>query len=136
MKTFVEYCKDYILDNIDDHEGRMVYLCDLGFELTEEPNASGTLTYCRKEALDYISEWIDDAADYFDYEKSKCGTNRNPFENPEAYMVCMVIEGVRAIIDAAIEHLNLDQDEKVELSQELINDIKEFIEDFDKVKLF
>ena len=45
METFIDYCKNYVLEHIDGYEGQEVYLCDLGFTLTEGPNCDGTLTY-------------------------------------------------------------------------------------------
>lgn len=138
MEDFVTYCKNYIADNIDEHEGEKVYLCDFGFALTEYPNCNGTLTYSREEAKDYIREWWDEADDYFQYEKDNFGTSRNPFENPEAYMVCMVIEGVRTLIDRAITALGLDDqwNDEVELTADLIAKIKGAVEEYNDDKLF
>lgn len=126
METFIDYCKNYVLENIDKYEGQEVYLCDLGFTLTEYPNCNGTLTYSREEAKNYIREWWDEADDYFQYEKGNFGTPRNPFENPEAYMVCMVVEGVLALIDDAVDTLGMNDqwNDEVELTADLIEKIK------------
>lgn len=138
METFIDYCKNYVLENIDGYEGHEVYLCDLGFTLTEYPNCSGTLTYSRERAKEYLKEWYDEADDYFKYEKDNFGTPRNPFENPEAYMVCMVIEGVRALIDDAVDTLGMNDqwNDEVELTADLIEKIKGAVEDFDDERLF
>ena len=141
MEDFITYCKSYIADNIDEHEGEEVYLCDFGFELTEYPNCNGTLTFNREKAMDYLREWWWDAADYFEYETDNFGENlHNPFDNPEAYMVCMVIEGVRAMIDRAISELGLDDqwNDEVELTADLIEKIKGAVEEmeFDDDKVF
>ena len=132
MEDFVTYCKNYIADNIDEHEGENVYLCDFGFELTEGPNMDGTLTYSTAKAMDYLAEWRWDAADYWKYEKDNFGENlHNPFDNPEAYMVCMVIEG-------AIWKVGLDDqwNDEVELTADLIEKIKGAVEEFDGDSLF
>lgn len=140
MEDFVTYCKNYIADNIDEYEGREVYLCDFGFELTQGPNCNGTLTYSTEKAKEYLREWWWDAADYFEYEKDNFGSDcvHNPFENPEAYMVCMVIEGVCALIDAAIQKLGLDDqwNDEVELTADLIEKIKGAVEEYNDDKLF
>ena len=138
METFIDYCKNYVLDNIDEYEGQEVYLCDLGFTLTDGPNCDGTLTFNREKAMDYLREWWWDAADYFEYEKFNFGTTQNPFENPEAYMVCMVIEGVRTLIDRAITALGLDDqwNDEVELTADLIEKIKGAVEEYNEDKLF
>jgi hypothetical protein len=136
MKSFITYCKQYIYDHIDEYRGQMVYPCDLGFTLTEGPNCDGTLTYSTEEAKEYLKEWWDEASDYFQYEKENFGTTRNPFENPEAYMVCMVIEGVRALIDYAFMVLDIDNDEMVELTGDLIEQITEKVNENDSYRLF
>ena len=139
MKEFITYCKHYIYDHIDDCRGQNVYPCDLGFTLTEYPNCDGTLTYSREAAKDYIREWWDEADDYFNYEKDNFGgAVLNPFENPEAYMVCMVIEGVRALIDDAVDTLGMNDqwNDEVELTADLIEKIKGAVEEFDGESLF
>lgn len=132
MESFIDYCKNYVLEHIDEYEGRKVYLCDFSFELTEGPNMDGTLTYSTANAMDYLAEWRWDAADYWQYEKDNFGENlHNPFDNPEAYMVCMVIEGVRTLIDRAISELGLDDqwNDEVELTADLIEKIKGAVEE-------
>ena len=138
MKEFITYCKQYIYDHIDDYRGQKVYPCDLGFTLTEDPNCNGTLTYKRAEAIEYLKEWWDEAADYFDYEKDNFGgAVHNPFENPEAYMVCMVIDGVRTLIDQAFSEIEgVDCDEEVELTGDLIEQITEKVNENDTETLF
>ena len=136
LEEFVEYCKQYIYDHIDGYRGQRIYLCDLGWTITEGPNYDGTLTYSRALALDYLREWVYDASDYFDYAKANLGEAQNPFENPEAYMVCMVIEGVKSLINEAVDSLEMDYNEQVELTGELIEQICEKVNEDDRVELF
>lgn len=138
MKEFFTYCKDYVLDNLDGYKGQKVYLCDLGSTLTMGPNMDGTLTFSRADALDYLKEWWVDAADYFDYERVEFGRNTNPFDNPEAYMVCMVIEGVNALISRAIEEVGLSYkwNDEVELTADVIDKLKESVRDMYVERLF
>lgn len=136
METFIDYCKQYIYDHIDNYRGQKVYPCDLGFTLTEYPNCDGTLTYSRAEAIEYLKEWWDEADDYFNYEKGN-GSVHNPFENPEAYMVCMVIEGVAALISQAFDRIEgVDWNEMVELTGDLIEQITENVNENDTERLF
>lgn len=124
MEDFTEYCRDVILEELDNYEGQTVYGCDLGYTLTEAMNCDGTCTYSTWKAKEYLKEWWDEAADYFEYEKFTFGKNlHNPFENPEEYMVCMVIEGVAFILSrcATIDRL---WNEEFELTPELIKTIK------------
>jgi hypothetical protein len=137
MKDFITYCKDYIIDNLPEHEGRLVYTCDLGYDLTEGPNADGTLTYSSYEAKEYLREWWDEADDYYEYERNNFGTGgHNPFADPEAYMVCMVIEGVNTLIYQAFYALGIDGGEQVELTGDLIEQITEKVNENDTYRLF
>lgn len=127
ITSFETYCKDYIKDHINDYVGNTYYMCDLGSEITDDPNCDGTLTYSRAEAKEYIRTWWNEAAEYWDYEKSNFGENtHNPFDNPEAYMVCMVIEGVRSLLSQCTEVAEQWNDE-IELTQELADSICEHI---------
>ena len=105
MKDFKDYCKDYIVDHIDEFVGQIFYGSDFAYHITQEPNTNGTLTFSRQEAKDYLKEWWDDAAEYWDYEKDNFGENtHNPFDNP---------------------------DDEFELTQEQAEDIKYYVTDFD-----
>ena len=64
MKDFKDYCKDYIVEHIDEFVGQIFYGSDLCYELTQEPNTNGTLTFCREEAICYLKDWWVDAAEY------------------------------------------------------------------------
>lgn len=50
METFEEYCKDFIVDNLDAYVGTDVYGCDLSSTLTEEINVNGSATFSRQKA--------------------------------------------------------------------------------------
>lgn len=131
MESFKDYCKNYILDHIDGYEGQSHYGCDFAYTLTGEPNVEGTLTYSTYEAKEYLREWWDECGEYWDYEKDNFGENiHNPFDNPEAYMVCMVIEGVNAIL-ANEPHIEESWNDELELTKEVIEDIKKYVEEFD-----
>lgn len=94
MKNFSEFCKEYLFERLDEYEGTTEYSCDLAYKLCEECNINGSLTFSRQTAIEYLCEWWYDAADYSDYEADNYGERSNPFENPEAYMVRMVICGI------------------------------------------
>lgn len=128
---FSEFCRNHIAENLPEWLGQEVYMCDLGGELTQGTNCDGTFTFSTSLAKDYLREWFDEAGEYWDYEKFNFGENlHNPFNNPEAYIVCMVIEGVNSILSqcAIVDEMWNDQ---VELTQELIDEILEQIADVD-----
>ena len=129
--SFFQFCKDFILEHLEDWEGQSHYGCDLAGYLTEGMNADGTFTYSTYEAKEYIREWWDDAADYSEYEEMNFGKRSNPFENPEAFTVRMVIEGVQAILSKC-EIIDENWNDKLELTAETIDTIKEQVEELDE----
>ena len=136
MKTLLQYCKDYIIDHIDDYVGDLIYACDFSMTLTESANIDGSLTYSTKEAKDYLREWWQNCSAYWEYEKSNFGQNlHNPFDNPEAYMVCMVIEGCGTILSRC-PVIDENWNNKIEFTEEIIQQIKEFVEQYEDEDLF
>lgn len=136
MEKFVDYVKQYILDHIEDYEGTSQYGADWGFTLTEGPNCDGTLTYSTAEAKEYLREWWDECSEYWEYEKLNFGENQhNPFDNPEAYMVCMVIEGVRTIL-SRVPCIDKHWNENMTMTKRRIKEIKKYTEEFNEDSLF
>ena len=124
-KGFVAYCKEYILDHIENWEDSTHYGCDWGDYLTEGPNVDGSVTYSTYEAKQYLKEWWDECGSYWQYEKDNFGQNlHNPFDEPEAFMVCMLIEGVRAIL-SKIDVIDENWNNNLTMDAETIEKIKE-----------
>lgn len=133
-KTFFEYCKEHLLERLDEYVGTTHYACDLGFILNESENADGTLTYSTYEAKEYLKLWWDDAAEYWDYEKFNFGEHlHNPFDKPEAYMVCMVIEGVRSILSQC-NSIDEAWNDEVELTEEFCARLRDEIEEVSEIQ--
>ena len=104
METnFTTYCKEYITDRLSDYKGGIFYLCDFASEITKCDNVNGSITYSSYKAMEFIKEHFEAARAYWNYAKDNFGeVNHNPFEEPEAYMVCMVIAGVNSLMSQAI----------------------------------
>ena len=100
-QTFVAYCKAHAIQELEELKGMDAseYGCDLYITLTQDINVNGTATFSTYEAKEYIKLWWDEAADVYQYQKDNYGEAfYNPFESPEAFHVCMIIEGVRALL--------------------------------------
>lgn len=133
---FFEFCKNYILDKIDGYEGCSIYACDLEFTLTEYMRCDGTFTYSTDKAKRYMIEWFYEAGKYSDYEEFNFGKRSNPFENVEAYLVRMVSEGVGTVISRCPLIDQKWNDDKFELTPEIIAVIKEQVEEQTDEDLF
>lgn len=133
-EDFFDYCKEHLLQRLDEYEGTTQYACDLGYTLCEDENVNGTLTFSTYEAKQYLKEWWDECGEYLEYENFNFGENRhNPFENPEAYMVCMVIQGVRSILDQC-NSINQSWNDRIELNEEFLEKLREEIEEVTEIK--
>lgn len=135
IPEFFDFCKDFILDKIEDYEGSYVYGADLGIYLTEGINADGTFTYSTEKAKKYLQDWWADAAEYSEYEEMNFGQRSNPFENVEAFIVRMVIDGVRTILSRC-KFVDDKWNDKFELTSEIISTIKEEVEEQTDDELF
>lgn len=135
IPEFFEFCKSYILDNIEDYEGQGEYACDLGIMLTEGMCCDGSFTYSTAKAKEYLIEWFEDAAEYSEYEKFNFGERSNPFENVERFTVQMVAEGVKVVLSRC-EFINEHWNETVELTPDIIAIIKEQVEEQTDYELF
>lgn len=134
IKSYTEYVKDFITDSLPEFEGREVYGCDLGYAITESINIDGTATYSTYEAMEYIKEWWFDAAEVYQYQKDNYGeVLQNPFENPEAWMVCMIIEGVNAILGQC-ETVEEFWNDETELTEEIIDKILEYVDSVEEIE--
>lgn len=98
MKGYTEYCKDYITDRLSEMEGMSSYGCDLAGDICQGILADGSATYSTQTAWKYLDEWRYEAGEFFDHYVSEIGTPPNPFDNPEAFHVAMILEGCQAIL--------------------------------------
>lgn len=132
METnFTTYCKEYITDRLSDYKGRIFYLCDFPSEITMDDNVNGSITYSSYKAMEFIKEHFEAAGAYWNYAKDNFEeVEHNPFEEPEDYMVCMVIEGVNSLMSQVIGNHD-DWDNQVEITDKLIKEIEEGLEDAD-----
>ena len=134
-KPFVKYCKDFAIEHLQDMKGwnESAYGADLGYKLTESINVDGSATYSTYEAREYIKHWWDEAAEVYKYQKSNYGeVLQNPFENPEAFHVCMIIEGVNALL-AKCETVENGWNDKIDLTARTINKIIKEIKAIDTI---
>lgn len=131
LVSYSDYCKEFIKDRLQDFEGSTHYACDLASELTYAINVDGSATYSTYKAKEYLREWWDDCADYFQYEKDNFGEALyNPFERPEAFHVCMIIQGVSSLLSQC-SIIDESWNDNIEITQEVIDSILEEIENYE-----
>lgn len=134
-KSYIDYCKDFIIDTLPNYEDQTVYMCDLAITLTESINIDGSATYSTYEAKEYIKAWFDEAGEVYQYQKDNYGEClHNPFEEPEAFHVCMIIEGVRSLLSQC-ETVDNNWNEETELSIDNIHAILEELKEVEEIEL-
>ena len=129
-EEFVPFCKNFIIENLDDREGQSHYGCDLGGYLTDAMNCDGTFTYSTNKAKQLLQAWWWDAEQYSEYEDLNFGQRTNPFKNIEAYLVRMVSEGVNALLSKC-DIIDQYWNDELELTADTIATIKEQVEEID-----
>ena len=125
---FFDFCKEVSLKRLDDYIGENVYLCDLGFMLTDYENTNGSWYYSRFKAEQDVKNWFDELGSFVEYYKDVYGDNPNlnVFENIEGFHCLAVICGVDDIIKQALSFDDNLSDE-VELTPQVVNNIKKKI---------
>jgi len=132
--SYADYCKQHIIDELQNYRGTTVYACDLGHSLTEAININGSATYDIREAKEYINLWWDEAVEIYKYQKDNYGEClHNPFEAPSAFHVCMIIEGVNSIL-AQCPVIDDAWNEEIILDDKTIAKIVEYVETVDEIE--
>lgn len=80
-----------MIDHLDDLEGRDGYVSELAFTLFEAENIDGSMTYNTYKAEQWIAEHFRDLGDVVEDMSVAWDITPNPFNNPEAFMVQVVI---------------------------------------------
>lgn len=129
MESYSEYCKNFIINHVENQKGRNVYMSDLGSELTMGINVNGSATYSTFKAKEYLKEWWDEAGEYYEHEEKCFEFHKwNPFLNPEAFHCCMIIEGVDNLL-FQVHIVSKRWNERVEIDDTLINQIIKAMKD-------
>lgn len=128
------YIKDYIIDRLDDLQGRSIYLCDFARYLYESDNINGSITYNRAEALEFIKEHEDEYRNVIKYWAFHSGAEFSNeialafFDNPEKAHCFLVFCYVDAILNLWLGKRD-DWNEEKEITPEFIQEIKKNLDD-------
>ncbi len=105
MKNYLNNLEKDVLEmmiyNLDNMEGREGYVSDLAFDLFESENMDSTITYDREKAKEWIAELFHDMGDVIEEMAAEWDMTPNPFSNPEAFQVQVVIFLASRLIDCS-----------------------------------
>lgn len=126
FKNFAELTKRELKDKLYDYIGTSTYAGDLPYLLFGEYNADGTFTYSTAESVELIKQYFDDFGEIVERIKDEGLDVINPFDNPEAFIVQMLLEEAdNLLFDCeTVGELSNDGDE-FETTEELAKKIAE-----------
>lgn len=122
MNTFTTTIKNWLIDELEERKGQNMEVCpeDLGYELTEEINANGSVHCSAWKASEFIKENFYMFGDLVEYVKDNYAEYLNPMLEPEKAEVLAYIEGVNYLLNN-LETLQKEID-KSEYDQIVLSD--------------
>lgn len=123
MNTYLQTCKQHVIDTLPDYEGQEVEACDLGMTLSESENASGSW-YCStyeaekdldKFGRDVVAKFIEDYEWQFGDKPQY-----DAYCEPEIFHCLMMIMGVEHVVNDLViiqKHWN----KKIKLTKRTIS---------------
>lgn len=116
----IDWAFDFIVDELPEWKDTECYACDLGSKLTEGINMMG---YYVDDAWAFLSNHLKDARDEYEYEKDNYGSClHNPFEEPDAFVTCMMINVVESIL-SQIPYIDQHWNDEIILTKGVIRNI-------------
>lgn len=123
-----------IIDKLYDYEGTEIYACDLGYKLFEGENSDGTFTYSTYEAKQWIKENFDDIGEVWKELQFQFGgdflKDYNMFDNPEKFMVLIILESASYLISKC-KLIEDNWNDEITLDKKTIETLKEQIKELD-----
>lgn len=83
--------KDLIKNRLYDYKDEKEYGCDLADKLFESENCDGSFTYNTNKSKDYINQYWEEYNNLYDEWLENTGVSYNPIENPEKFVVLMLL---------------------------------------------
>lgn len=133
MNSYIDACKQHIIDTLSDYQDITLEACDLGMTLTEGENANGSWycsTYKAEQDLDSFGRDI--VRDFIDEYKDEFGEKPqwDAYTDPENFHCLMMIMGVEKLINQLLT-INNHWNKKITLDKETI---KKLIDELENVK--
>jgi len=122
MKTLRNYIIDETIYNLKEREGETVYACDLAYTVFESANVDGSYTYSTYKATQWVKKYFDSLGEIVDELKSNGMDAPNPFDEPEKFQVCILLEGAQYLLSQC-ETIDENWNDEIELTPKTIRKI-------------
>lgn len=122
--NYFNTCKQHILNNIGEYEGKEIEVSDFGMTLTEGENANGSYYCSTYKAEQDLKEWISDISDFREEYKDNFGEypKQDSLGDAESFHCLMMIIGVEKLFNS-LECIQNLWNEKATLNKKLIKKI-------------
>ena len=134
----LETIKGKVIDELNERIGETVYLCDLGMELSETENASGSWYCSTFKAKEEVKNNFEFCGSFIDWYNRYIGGLLNPFDDVEKFHCTMMIFAVENAYNYALSKTKYSDlwNEEVEITEEFVKEIEEIIESITKEDIF
>ena len=122
--TFKRLVVSELVEKLNEYKGSSIYGCDLAYTLLEQYNVDGSYTYNTKKSVELIKEYWDDMGEVYEYVVNNLEVHCNPFEEPEKFLVIMLLEEANALLTQC-EIVDKYWNNTIELNDENIKTIIE-----------
>ena len=122
MKTLRNYIIDETIYNLKEREGETVCACDLAYTVFESANVDGSYTYSTYKATQWVKKYFDSLGEIVDELKSNGIDAPNPFDEPEKFQVCILLEGAQYLLSQC-ETIDENWNDEIELTPKIIRKI-------------
>jgi len=130
VTQWFEGIKADIVDRLENMEGREIYLCDLGFELTMEENVNGSWYCSRARAWEEIAAHVEEYGEVAEYMRDNFEDNTNALLEPELFHVKAMIAIYEQTFNAAVSDFD-EWNEEITIDAAFIDRVREALEDVD-----
>lgn len=126
--AWIEEIKKDIITRLEDMIGTEICLCDLGFQLTECENATGSWYCSTYKAREEIAEHIEEYGLIAEYQRENFDIMINPLLESEKFHCSAMITLYEALFNSAVSDFE-EWDEDIEVTPEFIERVKESLSD-------
>ena len=116
-----------IIGKLYDYEDTTEYACDLAYKLFEGENIDGSFTYNAYEAKEWIKKYYDEISEVYEELQANFGADYlkdfNMFDNPEKFMVLIILEAANYILGRC-PYIEDNWNDEITLDKETIKTIE------------
>lgn len=125
--TYLDYCKNIIVDNLDTQLNRYVYMCDLYSFLFNQENEK------LEKSESYIAQWEHQLKGFYKHATEQYnGPYYSPEEHPNDFLFEAIEAGVRSLLSQC-NTIDNNYNEELKLTIELVKQLKKEVNEITEI---